>query len=631
MFKSICFVFGILSCLPLTAQVDLAQIPDSLMEKANAVILQQNEVVEIFNISQITHSVVSKTLVLSPLPTAANSIYIFYDKFEKIDDINIYITTPDGKKLKTIKRKDMSDRSYYDNVGSISDDRYLFYNVVEPKLPYVVNVEYKRSISQSFHVPRYFPIRDDEVSILNSTFTIINHDINNKIRFDCGYWPTPQADTTTNIHTYTLNLSNLTVPKVKSIVKSKSKLSVTPILETFQMESITGNINSWSSFGSWLAKLSETADNLDASAVQDVRNIIADEGDKYKIVDKLYTYLKQNMRYVSIQLGIGGFRPMPAQDVHKNKYGDCKALSYYMKSILKVAEIPSYYTVIEAGDHPRTLSDSFPINTFTHAILTVPMDQDTLFLECTSQTNPIGYLGGFTGNRRALLINGSESKVIHTKTYDHLNNQIKNNFELSLGDQKEYKVSLQQELSDMGTEHHDLNFTSSMSDEKFKTYILDRVMSDIKDLEIISRDYTIDAPKISIGLKFAHQKKIQHTGSRTFIDPNIDPLPSAIQDALKDTETHLNIPTGYTIDDHFKIQIAPGCRVEKTPAEVEVASDVGLLSQKVIQNDASYIILHRKSVYRAGKYSIADQNEAENFVNTLKKWQREKIVINCKS
>ncbi|NJM26365.1 MAG: hypothetical protein HC859_13660, partial [Bacteroidia bacterium] len=105
---------------------------------------------------------------------------------------------------------------------------------------------------------------------------------------------------------------------------------------------------------------------------------------------------------MSIQLGIGGWQPFEASVVDKNGYGDCKALSNYAVAMLKEAGIKGYYCLVQAGEEPAKLDPMFAENHFNHIIVAVPLKQDTVWLECTSQTNPYGYLGEFTGDRQAL-------------------------------------------------------------------------------------------------------------------------------------------------------------------------------------------------------------------------------------
>lgn len=79
-----------------------------------------------------------------------------------------------------------------------------------------------------------------------------------------------------------------------------------------------------------------------------------------------------------------------------------KILSNYTIALLKEAGIKGYYTIIRAGRNARPIQPNFPSNQFNHVIVSVPNGKDTLWLECTSQTNPFGYQGTFTEDRWAL-------------------------------------------------------------------------------------------------------------------------------------------------------------------------------------------------------------------------------------
>lgn len=118
--------------------------------------------------------------------------------------------------------------------------------------------------------------------------------------------------------------------------------------------------------------------------IHDLTDTIPDKRGK---IEALYRYLGRTTRYVSIQLGIGGWQPMDAATVYANKFGDCKALSNYLHAMLAACDIESFYTIIHTQNKhiPRDFATPAIAN---HAILGVPCQRDTLWLECTIPTFP---------------------------------------------------------------------------------------------------------------------------------------------------------------------------------------------------------------------------------------------------
>src|SRR5690606_36041786 len=102
------------------------------------------------------------------------------------------------------------------------------------------------------------------------------------------------------------------------------------------------------------------------------------------------------------------------EKVAVNNYGDCKALSNYMKALLKEAQIPSQLVIVKAGKNKDLWADFSAIGQANHMILCVPMVKDTVWLECTSQRNPYNYLGSFTGDRNVILVSDEGGKVVKT-------------------------------------------------------------------------------------------------------------------------------------------------------------------------------------------------------------------------
>ena len=152
----------------------------------------------------------------------------------------------------------------------------------------------------------------------------------------------------------------------------------------------------------------------------------------YEKAKILYEYMQERTRYVSIQIGISGWQPFKALTVDKNGYGDCKALSNYMFAMLKAVGVKFHYAIVNAGEDSEGMIKEFSSNQFNHAILCIPNNSDTVWLECTSQVHPFGYIGSFTDDRDVLLISPHGGKPVHTKSYSREDNQQKRNAEITI-------------------------------------------------------------------------------------------------------------------------------------------------------------------------------------------------------
>ena len=157
----------------------------------------------------------------------------------------------------------------------------------------------------------------------------------------------------------------------------------------------------------------------------------------------LYQYMQRNMRYVSIQLGIGGFKPFPVKFVDEKGYGDCKALTNYMRHLLQVAGIISYPALINAGSDKMPADPLFPTDPFNHVILCIPSGKDTTWLECTSNKAEVGFLGTFTENKKALLLTEEGGQLVNTPRSNYTNNRYYSHHLVNIGSNGSAQVEAQ--------------------------------------------------------------------------------------------------------------------------------------------------------------------------------------------
>ncbi|UPT69502.1 MAG: hypothetical protein M0D53_09920 [Flavobacterium sp. JAD_PAG50586_2] len=194
-------------------------------------------------------------------------------------------------------------------------------------------------------------------------------------------------------------------------------------LETFNLEGVQGNARSWKEMGKWFYDeiLTGTTALPDETKLK-IKNLVGNEKDPLKIAEIVYKYVQEKTRYVSIQEGIGGWKPMPAKEVDKLGYGDCKALTNYTRSLLNEVGVTSYYARLYGQSRKKEIYPDIVSFQSNHVILAIPNKSDYVWLECTSQILPFGFQGDFTDDRNAYVIKPDGGEIVRTKRFTEKDN-----------------------------------------------------------------------------------------------------------------------------------------------------------------------------------------------------------------
>src|SRR5688572_11691609 len=165
---------------------------------------------------------------------------------------------------------------------------------------------------------------------------------------------------------------------------------------------------SWNDVGNWYNQL--TADRRDASPeirakVTELTSGMSSNLEKIRVLAR---FVQREVRYVSIQIGIGGYQPHPAPQIFSNRYGDCKDKATLLSTMLKEAGIDSYYVLVHT--YRSVVRPELPSLRFNHAILGIRLPADVqqsfgpeirhaalgriLLFDPTDTITPIGHLPG---------------------------------------------------------------------------------------------------------------------------------------------------------------------------------------------------------------------------------------------
>lgn len=537
--------------------LDASTIPAALKENAHSI--KRDEKIE-FEVKDIDAAKLSVHEVYTVFDEEGEDALYFYqnsNSFQKLDDAEIKVYDANGKFINKYKLKEIREEAVGE--GLVDDGKIYFFRVAAPSFPITVQYDYEYKFKGTLDYPDYSIIDYPEQSVEYSSYTAsVPADLDLRYKAS-NIVISPTITTTGKNKFYHWEVKNIAaVPKEEggpSRGYNFAQVMIAP--NKFSMDGKEGDLSSWKNFGIWISSLYKDAINLSDQTKNNLRQMVSSAHDDKEKMKIIYNYLQKNFRYVSIQLGIGGFKPFDAAFVDQKKYGDCKALSNYTCACLDAVGIKSYPAIINAEYNSPPVDPSFPHNSFNHVILCVPSAKDTTWLECTSNVTDFGVLGSFTENRNALLVTPNGGVLVATPK----SKSSENTFSCTT------KVMLNEDAS--GESMSDIKTTGEYK-QQLIDYMMDEKKDDqqkylVSDLGFIQPD-NVDFTKndsSEIAFKFEIEKIPEFTaGNKMFLNPRIYKIWSAkLPDDEKRTSdfyfkypfiktdtTVYQLPENYTID-----------------------------------------------------------------------------------
>ena len=341
------------------------------------------------------------------------TIQIPYSKLLQLSKVSACIKDANGKLVRKIKKKEIAHKSVKEDFSFYEDQFVLEFTLKHNQYPYVIEYSYQSVEDNFLFVEYWLPVIHLKIPTQTAKLSL---SVPTDYKFKVHSANVKQAivDSLGNKLTYRWEASyhDFLEEEPFSPFVSDSLPSVVIVPEQFMFEK-TGTFNSWITYGDWQHSLLEGLNYLPQEEKNRIDLIVKEKSSSIEKVKALFHYLQDETRYLNVAIETGGMKPYPASYVSKNKYGDCKALTNYFKSVLDYIGQPSYYSLIYAGDKIRNVKTEFPSQQFNHVILYVPMEKDTLWIDCTSD-GPFNYVGTFIQNRMALVIDEGRSRFVKT-------------------------------------------------------------------------------------------------------------------------------------------------------------------------------------------------------------------------
>ncbi len=603
-------------------------IPEELKTKANAVIRLND--INVVVTSKDELSIVEKRIVtvLNEKGNYAIGAYASYDKYNKIKKIEARIFNEAGEEIKKFKKRDFIDRSAVDGGTLYSDSRVLLMGYTPATYPYTVEFYYELESSNTAAIPTWRPITGYYVGVEKDIYNLQdNADLG--LRFkekNLQDYNITKNNSSTSL-SYTLEKALPIAPEDLSPSYYSYYPQVLVAMENFSFYGVEGKAKNWLEFGNWINDaLLEGRNEVTEETKQEVLDITANLNSPIEKAKAVFQFVQENTRYISVQVGIGGVQPIPALEVDQLKYGDCKGLTNYTKSLLEVVGVTSYYCVVEAGKEIIDLEDDFAsLEQGNHIILAIPTDSETVWLDCTSQLHPFNFIGDFTDNRNVLVVKPNASEIVKTKLYlDSLNYQS-TAADVKLNANGSFTSKINRKTR--GLQYDNRFYIERRANDKVNEYYKYH-WSYINNLEILG--YKFHNNKVDV--EFTEDIDVEASayasvsGDRLLFKPNVFNQNSYVPTRYRSRKMPIDISRGYLDEDVFKIEIPKGFEIEAIPENIDIKNKFGEYHFEISTSD-NVVTYKRKLLLKKGQYPNTDYKNYRDFRKQISKADNSKIVL----
>lgn len=211
----------------------------------------------------------------------------------------------------------------------------------------------------------------------------------------------------------------------------------------------TNGFASWQEMGNWYRKLTDGRRNPSPPITQQVATLTATTPTPLEKMKALAQFVQHDIRYVAIELGIGGFQPHAASDVFVHHYGDCKDKATLLSSMLSQVGVESFYVVINSERGSVTPQVPANVGAFNHVILAIKLPPNVtdpslvatiqhprlgalLYFDPTNELTPFGEIGGYLQANYGLLVTPEGGELVELPEQPSAMNSIQRTGKLTL-------------------------------------------------------------------------------------------------------------------------------------------------------------------------------------------------------
>jgi hypothetical protein len=613
-------------------------------EKTDAVLLYEERDVTVQSADKIKIQVREAYKILRPSGRDYGDAWVPFHNGQKVNRLHGWCIPAQGKDYE-VKDKDAIEAGVPKIEGAdlITDLRVKMLKIPAPEPGNVIGYEYEEEeqpmvLQDVWDFQREVPVRETHFSLqLPAGWA-----------YKANWLNHPELKPTEAGGQLQWSLSDIGAIQREPEMPPSDGVSGQMVISYFPQGGTSGKaFTNWQEMGSWYAGFVENRRDASPEIKQQVAALTASRATTVQKMQALAQFVQHNIRYVAIELGIGGWQPHPAAEIFSKRYGDCKDKATLMSSMLSQIGVDSYYVVI--NDERGSVTSQTPAYAFAfnHMVLAVKLPAGVsdpslvatvehpglgtlLYFDPTSELTPFGQIPGYLQANYGLLVAPKGGELVELPEEAPAMNSIARTgkFTLDAAGMLKGQVS-EMRLGDRARGERMLLHSATNGKERIKPIedLLSGSLSvyQITKASLINLDYT-DRP-FGFEYSFDAPNYAKDVGGLLLVRPRVVGVKA---EGFLETKDSRKFPIEFRAPVHdsdtFDIAIPQGFVVDDVPPPVDV--DDGFASYHA-KTEVQGNSIHYSRTFEVKELSVpvARAEELKKFYRIINTDERNTVVL----
>jgi hypothetical protein len=404
---------------------------------------------------------------------------------------------------------------------------------------------------------------------------------------------------------------------------------------------------SWKEMGGWYRNLTNGRRDASPEIKQQVAVLTASSTTLLDKMKALAQFAQHDIRYVAIELGIGGWQPHAAQEVFTHRYGDCKDKATLLSSMLSQIGVDSYYVVINSERGTVTPETPASVGGFDHVVLAIKLPDNVsdsslvatmqhpqlgriLFFDPTNELTPFGQIGGYLQANYGLLVTQEGGELIELTKQPSAMNSIERTGKLTLDPTGKLTGNVHESrIGDRAWSERGRLRTVTKDSDRIKP--IEDLLAGSLSIFHITHALLLNLNKtdqpFGFDYTFEAENYAKNAGDLLLVRPRVLGVKSS---GILETKEPRQFPIEFeapTRDtDSFEITIPPGYQVEDLPPPVDAEYGFASYHSKTVVNGN---LIHYTRTFELKELTVPVQRAAElkTFYRTIAGDERNTVVL----